>query len=103
MTTTVNKATTIYDAFMDVFSMDARDPRQEKMGDWPQDCLFEGTASESLEKISLGTPDDLPTDATRMSKALSEIEPRLKALKPHSVTVDRFTRDKQRIIKIDVR
>jgi len=103
MTTTVNKTTTIYDAFIDVFSMNARDSRWSEIPDRIESILtsdgslFEGTASELLEIIVLGAPDDLPTDATRMSKPLSKIKPSLKAL---GITVDRFIRDKQRIIRV---
>ena len=79
--------------------MDARDPRQQKTGDWPQDCLFEGTASELLEIIALGTPDDLPADSARMSKEISDIEPRLNVL---GIAVDRFKKGDQRVIRIDV-
>ena len=90
MTTTVSKTTTIYDAFMDVFAMDARDQRWNEMPEHivsmleNQDYLFEGTASELLEIIAWGNPDDLPANATRMGRAFSEIEPRVIALAKRS-------------------
>ena len=79
------------------------DSRQEEIGHFidkvvsyqvPSDNrLFEGTAFELLEIIALGYPNELPADATRMSGALSEIEPRLKEV---GVTVDRFWKNKQK-------
>ena len=69
------------------------------MGDWPQDCLFEGTVSELLEKVALGNPDDLPADSARMGKALSEMEPKLNVV---GITVDRRWKNKQKVIRIDV-
>ena len=70
MTTTVDKTTPLYNAFMDVFIA--------------TDCEFEGTASELLEIIAQGNPDDLPANATRMGRAFSEIEPRVIALAKRS-------------------
>ena len=110
MTTTVNKTTacvgTLYHAFWNVFAMDASDPRQHTMEPWPQDCLFEGTASELLEKVALGNPDVLPADAARMSKALSEeIEPIANARaerQGYKFIVDRFKKGDQRVIRISI-
>ena len=83
MTTTVDKPTTLYNAFMDVFIA--------------LDCEFEGTASELLEKVALHDPQVLPADGARMSKALSEMEPRLRAL---GVMVTRHWKNKRKVITI---
>jgi len=101
MTTTVDKTTPLYDAFWDVL-LRAENARE--------DCLFEGTASELLEKVALGNPDVLPevlpADAARMSKALSEeIEPIANARadsKGYKFTVDRFKKADQRVIRINI-
>ena len=71
------KTVTIHDGFLDAFAMDFRNSCWEKMPNHLESIftsdgpLFEGAAFELLEIIALGTPDDLPTDATRMSKELS--------------------------------
>ena len=96
MTTTIDKTTTLYNAFMDVFIA--------------LDCEFEGTASELLEKVALGNPDVLPevlpADAARMSKALSEgIVPIANARaesKGYKFIVDRFKKAEQRVIRINI-
>ena len=95
MTTTVNKTTTLYNAFWDVLLKTEQ-----------EDCLFGRTASELLEKVALGNPDVLPADAARMSKALSEeIEPIANARaerQGYKFIVDRFKKGDQRVIRIDV-
>ena len=65
------------------------------------DTTYEGTATELLELIAAGTPneskcDELPADATILSKALS-VEPRLNKL---GVTVGRLTKSKESALRI---
>ena len=95
MTTTVNKTTTLYNAFWDVLLKTEQ-----------EDCLFGRTASELLEKVALGNPEALPADAARMSKALSEeIRPIAKVRaerKGYKFTVDRYWKNKQKLIKINI-
>ena len=57
---------------------------------------WEGTASELLSTLEDAT-DDLPADATRLSKALSKLASQL-ALK--GVVVERMTRGRQRGIRL---
>jgi len=95
MTTTVDKITPLYDAVWDVLLRTER-----------EDCLFEDTASELLEKVALGNPEALPADAARMSKALSEeIEPIANARaesKGYKFIVDRLKKGSQRVIRINI-
>ena len=97
MTTTSTKPTTLYDAFWDVLLR----PENAR-----EDCLFEGTASELLEKVALVNPEVLPADAARMSKALSEeIEPIANARaerQGYKFIVDRFKKGDQRVIRISI-